>query len=197
MARGHVGQEPERVMKVRKEPYIGVREWRSGACLQVCMGLRHVSAANNVQPLLNLVLMSKLGVRAAPFRSEKLIEIKLIELTAVCDVHQLLWHLIGQQAHLRQCSVRVPFAWMSHIELSLNSLLIAVGPVEYLFLDELPGSKRPERRAGEIEVRVCGDGQEIGIGLGEKFEVFVNRLEGGCIFQLAFLSRDGFILALK
>ena len=52
-------------------------------------------------------------------------------------------------------------------ELLLGALLVGVGPVEDLFLDELARGQRLERRAGEVEVGLGRDGQELGLLLRE------------------------------
>jgi hypothetical protein len=48
-------------------------------------------------------------------------------------------------------------------ELLLGALLVGVGPVEDLLLDELAGGQRPERRARQVEVGLGRDGQELGL----------------------------------
>jgi hypothetical protein len=44
-------------------------------------------------------------------------------------------------------------------EVFLGALLVGVGPVENLLLDELARGQRLERRAGEVEVGLGGDGR--------------------------------------
>ena len=73
------------------------------------------------------------------------------------DRQQLVRHLVGEQAHLRQRAVGVPLAGVLRGELFLGALLVGVGPVEDLLLDELARGQRPERRAGEVEVGLGGD----------------------------------------
>src|SRR3546814_12513972 len=60
--------------------------------------------------------------------------------------------LIGQQSHLRQRAIGIALVRMLGGEVGLGALLVGVGPVENLLLDELAGSERLERRAREIEI---------------------------------------------
>jgi hypothetical protein len=82
-------------------------------------------------------------------------------------------------------------------ELLLGALLVGVGPVEDLLLDELARGQRLERRAGEVEVGLGGDGQELGLLLRELAEVFVHVLQAGGVFELGLLLGDRLLLALE
>ena len=61
-------------------------------------------------------------------------------------------HLIGEEPHLRKSPIGIPLIGIILSELLLGPLLVGVGPVEDLFLDELTGSQSLERRAGQIEI---------------------------------------------
>ena len=140
---------------------------------------------------LNCALLARAGCR------EELVEIELVELPGARDRQQLVRHLIGQQAHLRQRAVGVPLAGVLRGELLLGALLVGVRPVEDLFLDELARGQRLERRAGEVEVRLGRDGQELGLLLREHAEVLVHLLQAGGVFELGLLLGDRLLLALE
>ena len=76
-------------------------------------------------------------------------------------------------------------------------MLIGVGPVENLFFDELARGQRLERRAGEVEVGLGGDGQELGLFLREFAEVLVHVFQAGGVFELCLLLGDCRFLALE
>ena len=128
---------------------------------------------------------------------EERVEIKLVELSGARDRQQLVRHLVGQQAHLRQRAVGVPLARVLRRELLLGALLVGVRPVEDLLLDELAGGQRLERRAGEVEVRLGRDGQELDLLLRELAEVFVHLFQAGGVFELGLLLGDRLLLALE
>ena len=132
-----------------------------------------------------------------PDRREERVEVELVELPGARDRQQLVRHLVGEQAHLRQRAVGVPFARVLRGELLLGALLVGVGPVEDLLLDELARGQRPERRAGEVEVRLGGDRQELGLLLRELAEVFVHVLQVGGVLELGLLLGDRLVLALE
>ena len=132
-----------------------------------------------------------------PVRLEELVEIELVELPGARDRQQFVRHLVGQQAHLRQRAVGVPLAGVLGGELFLGALLVGVGPVEDLLLDELARGQRLERRAGEVEVRLGRDGQELGLLLRKHAEVFVHIFQAGGVFELGLLLRDRLFLALE
>jgi hypothetical protein len=131
-----------------------------------------------------------------PVGLEKGVEVELVELAAAGDRQQFVRHLIGQQPHLRQRAVGVPLpgCWRRSL---LGTLLVGVGPVEDLLLDELARRQRLERRAGEVEVGLGGDGQELGFLFREHGQVLVHVLQPACVFELGFLFRDSLFLALE
>ena len=155
------------------------------------------SAADDVQPLLHVALVLELRAFARARCLEERVEIELVELPGARDRQQLVRHLVGQQAHLRQRAVGVPFAGVLRGELFLGALLVGVGPVEDLLLDELARGQRLERRAGEVEVGLGRDGQELGFLLREHAEVFVHIFQPGGVFELGLLLGDRLLLALE
>lgn len=94
-----------------------------------------------------------------------------------------------------QRTVRIPFAGILCGEFFLGALFVRVGPIEDLFLDELTGGQRLERRAGEVEICLGRDRQEILFFLRKHGEVFVHILQPGGLFELLFLLGDGLFLA--
>ncbi len=192
-----VGQEPERVLQVGQQAHIRIRKRRPRAGLEMLDRLGRVPAADDVQPLLHVALVLELRLRARARCLEERVEIELVELPGARDRQQLVRHLVGQQAHLRQRAVGVPFAGVLRRELLLGALLVGVRPVEDLLLDELARGQRPERRAGEVEVRLGRDGQELGLLLRELAEVFVHLLQAGGVLELGLLLGDRLLLALE
>ena len=130
-------------------------------------------------------------------RREELVEVELVELPGARDRQQLVRHLVGEQAHLRQRAVGVPLAGVLGGELFLGALLVGVGPVEDLLFDELARGQRLERRAGEVEVGLGRDGQELGLLLRKLAEVFVHIFQAGGVFELGLLLGDRLVLALE
>ena len=128
---------------------------------------------------------------------KKRVEVELIELSGACDRQQLVRHLVGQQAHLRQRAIGIPLAGVLGGEIFLGALFVGVGPVENLLLDKLARGQRLERRAGEVEIGLGRDGQELGFLLREHAEVFVHVFQAGGIFELGLLLGDRLFLALE
>ncbi len=135
---------------------------------------------------------------SAPLRClEERVEIKLVELPGACDRQQLIRHLVRQQPHLRQRAVGIPPAGVLGGELCLGPLLVGVRPIEDLLLNELARGQRLERRAREVEVGLCRDGQELGLLLRKLTEVLVHLLQPGGVFQLGLLLRDRLLFTLE
>ena len=65
------------------------------------------------------------------------VEVELIKLPGPCYRYQFVGHLIGEQPHLRQRTVGIPLAGVPLGEIFFGALLVGVGPVENLLLDEL------------------------------------------------------------
>ena len=148
MAGRHVGQEPERVLEVGKQPDVRIGKRRARAGLEMLHRTGRIATTDDVQPLLHIALVFEFRQHPSPRRLEKRIEIKLVELSAARDGQQFLRHLIGEQAHLRQCAIGIALAGLFGGEGLFSPLLVGVGPVENLLLDEFPRGKSPERRAG-------------------------------------------------
>ena len=159
--------------------------------------LGRVLAPDDVQPLLHVALVLELRLAARARCREERVEIELVELPGARDRHQFVRHLVGQQPHLRQRAVGIPLAGVLRRELLLGALLVGVGPVENLLLDELARGQRLERRAGEVEVGLGRDGQELGFLFREFAEVFVHILQAGGVFELGLLLGDRLFLALE
>ena len=159
----NVGHKPERVLQVGQQAHVRIGKRWPRAGLQVLHRRGHVAAADDVQPLLHIALVFELGLCASARCLEKCVEIELIELAGAGDGQQFVRHLVGQQAHLRHCAVRVPLVRMLCREFSPGALFVGVRPVEDLLLDKLARRQRPERRAGEVEVRPARDRQELGL----------------------------------
>ena len=193
----HIRQEPEGVLQIRQEPHIRVGKWGAGSGLEAFDRLRGIRAANDVQPLLHIVLVGEAGGFASALGGEKFIEIELIEFTTACDGEEFIRHLVSEEPHLWQGAVGVPLAGIFSGEFLLGSLLVGVGPVEDLLLDEFTGGESFERRAGEIQIRLRGDGQEIGFPLREHGEVFIHYLQAGGVFEFRLFFCDGFLLTLE
>ena len=89
--------------------------------------------------------MFELGLIPVTLRGEELVQIELVELTAGCDLTDLIGHLIGHQHHAWQRFVRIlPLGRLPPL---LGPLLVGIRPVEDLFFDELAVDDRAERRA--------------------------------------------------
>ena len=149
------------MLKVRQQSDIGVGERRAGSSLQALDGLGRVRASNDVEPLLYIALVPELRLGTHALRREKLVEVELIELAAAGDGKQLFGHLVGEQAHVGQCPVGIALLGVLLRELTLGPLLIGVGPVEDLLLDELTCCQSSERSAGEVQIRLCLDREEL------------------------------------
>ena len=185
------------MLQVRQQPHVGVRERRPRARLEgVDLG-GQVRAADDVEPLLHIVLVLELGARAPAGRLEELVEVELVELALVGDRDQLVGHLVGEQPHLGQRRVRVPLARVLVGELLLGALLVGVGPVEDLLLDELARRERLERRAREVEVGPGRDRQEVGLVAGQLVELLVELVEHRGVLGFELLLGDLDVLALE
>src|SRR5690349_4460902 len=117
MTGGDVRQEPEGVLEVRQQTDVGVGKRRPRSCLEVLDHLRRILAANDVQPFLDVTLVLELRSLARAGRLEKCVEVELIELASARDGYQLVWHLVGEEAHLRQRTIGIPFVWVAACEL--------------------------------------------------------------------------------
>ena len=181
MTGGDGGQEPERVLHVGKQAHVRVRERGPRPGLETVMGGGQVRPADDVEPLLDIILVLEPGVGPRASRLEERVEVELLELARVGDGHQLLGHLVCQQAHLGQGGIRVRHQRRTPPELLFRPLLVRVRPVEDLFLDELTGRHGSERGPGKVQVCLRGDRQDVGLLGGEFAKVGIDAVEVGAI----------------
>ena len=71
------------MLKVGQKPHIRIGEGRSGASLEALHCLRRVTAPDDVQPFLHIVLVLERRSIAGAAGGEKGVEIELVELTGV------------------------------------------------------------------------------------------------------------------
>ena len=81
--------------------------------------------------------------------------------------------------------------------LLLGALLVGVGPVEDLLLDELAGREGLEWGAGEVEVGLGGDREELGLGFAELVKLLVEAFEVRVELCLQLLLGLSVVLALE
>ena len=88
-------------------------------------------------------------VLAGAFSGEEHVQVKLVKLALFGNALDTLRDFVCKHDHSRQSGVWIDaFAF----PFGLGPLLIGIGPVINLLLNELTGIQRTERRAGEIEV---------------------------------------------
>ncbi|OQA22734.1 MAG: hypothetical protein BWY63_00661 [Chloroflexi bacterium ADurb.Bin360] len=127
---------------------------------------------------MHFLLIFEARARAGPFRREEDVEVEFVGLAQEGDFADGIGQLVGQEDHAGQGSVRVILALPG----GFGALLIGIGPVEDLFLDELPGGDGAEGRAGEVEVGVGGDGHDL----------FIEILQAHTLAKLDFFLALGF-----
>ena len=152
-----VRQEPQSVPQDVEQADIVERHGRFLTQLQLVLGRRHVLAAHEVEPHLNMVLELELGVLALPLRREEHVEIELVRLGVQRDALDLLRHLVGEHDHARERCVRV--VSVCGVPFGLGLLLVGVRPVEDLLLDELTAVECAERGSGQEQEVLGDDGQ--------------------------------------
>ena len=123
--------------------------------LEVIDACRQVATTDEVEPLLHLVLILEPCTVALALGSKEHIEVKLIELALLGHLLYLIGHAVGEHHHAWQREVRVTASF----PFGLGTLLVRVGPVEYLLLDELTIVDGAERRSREEEIILRRDGQ--------------------------------------
>ena len=141
-----VRQEPQGVPQDVEQADIGERHGRLLAQLQLVLCGRHVLAAHEVEPHLDVVLELELGVLALPLCGEEHVEVELVRLGVQRDALDLLRHLVGEHDHARERCVRV--ITVGGVPVSLGLLLVRVSPVEDLLLDKLAAVECAERGSG-------------------------------------------------
>ena len=108
-----------------------------------------IRATDQIQPFLHIILIFEMCILAGAFSGEEHVQVKLIKLALFGNALNALRDLVCKHNHSRQSSVGIyAFAF----PFGLSPLLIGIGPVINLLLNELTGIQRTERRAGEIEV---------------------------------------------
>ena len=163
IAAGHIGQKPEGVGQHIQQPGIGKRHRRALVLTQlhIVHAGGEIGAANQVQPLLHLVLIDKPGglrlTLLAVFGGEKYIQIKFVELTLHGDLPDAVRDAVGHHHHPGQRCIGVV---RSPVPVFLGPLLVGIGPVVDLILDKFAAVDGAERRAGQKQIVGCGDGQE-------------------------------------
>ena len=156
LAGGNAGKEPNSVGQDAQEPPVG--EGHGGplcAQLQLVHGGFQIGAANQIQPLLDVIFIEEFGVFAVPLRLEEHIQIELVELALFRNLADAVGDLVGHHDHTGQRGIGVVLA----NPVVLGTLLVGIGPVVNLLFDKLAGVEGPERRAGEIEIIAGRDGQ--------------------------------------
>ena len=138
-----------------------------------------------------------MGVCPATAGRKKRVEVEFVELAGARHGHQLVGHLVGQQAHLRQGAVRVPRPGMRGGEFSFGTLLVGVGPIKNLLLDELACGQRFERGPRQIQVGLGGDGQILALAHRIVVQILVDAAEMHGVLERGLLFGDGFVLALE
>ena len=113
-----------------------------------------IRATDQIQPFLHVILIFEMCILAGAFSGEEHVQVKLIKFALFGNALDALRDFVCKHDHSRQSGVGIDtFA----LPLGLGSLLIGIGPVIDLLLNELTGIQRTERRAGEIEIISCGD----------------------------------------
>ena len=80
---------------------------------------------------------------------------------------------------------------------SLGALLVGVGPVEDLLLDELARRERLERGSRQVQVGAGGDWQEVVLVVAELVEFLVEGHEAVVVLGGQLLLLDLLVLALE
>ena len=111
-------------------------------------------AAHEVEPYLNIALELELRGLALALRRKEDVEVELISVGIERDALDVLRHLIGEHDHARKR--RVGIGALRGLPSGFRSLLVRIGPVEDLLLDELARVEGTKRRPGK-EQEVLGD----------------------------------------
>ena len=148
------------MVKHAEESRVGVRQGRLlSPELEIVHRRGLVGAPDEVEPLLHRVLEHELRFIAFTFCLEEGVEVEAVVLAAESHLANLVGHLVGEHDHARKRLVGVRLPRVIVWPRLLGLLLVGVGPVEDLLLDELAGVERPEGRAREKEVVASHDGQ--------------------------------------
>ena len=123
--------------------------------------MRRIRTTDDVEPLLHFVLVLELCVFACARCGKELVQVELVKLATTSDGQKLFGHLIGQQPHFGQCTVRIPCTRMLLRKLLLRTLLIGIRPIEDLLFDELAAVESPEWRTRHVKVCSSLNRQEV------------------------------------
>ena len=149
MARCHVGQEPQGMREIGEQRRMAEGQHRFlRAHLELVGGGLGQRAADQIEPLLHVVLVFELRFGALADSGEEHVEIELVELSRAGHAGDGVGHLVGHEDHAGEGRIGVGLEWVRARPLLLGLLLVGVRPVEDLVLDELAAGQRAEGRAG-------------------------------------------------
>ena len=122
-----------------------------------CLQIR---TTDQIQPLLNVVLILEMSIFTRSFSQEENVQIELVKLSPLCNPLYRFRNLIGQHDHTRKRSIGIDIPSLCLIIREVRqmrpfffaTLLVRISPVINLFLNELTGVQRTERRARQIQV---------------------------------------------
>ena len=140
---------------------------------QSCVGIRHrrtlvlselqvvdtggkICTSHQIKPLLDLVFIYKMCFRTFAFCGEKYIEVKLVELSLLCDLADTFGNLIRHKNHSRQRKIGIARTF----PLMLCTLFIGVCPVIDLIFDKLAAVYCSERRTRQEQVMSRSNGEK-------------------------------------
>lgn len=136
---------------------IGIRHRRFlRSQLQFVNAGLQIGATNQIQPFLHIILIFEMCVFAGPLGGEKYVQVKFIKFALFRNALDTLRNFVCEHDHPRQSGIWI---FAGSFPFGLGPLLIGIGPVIDLLLNELAGIQRTERRAGEIEVIGSGNRQ--------------------------------------
>ena len=161
-ARCDVGQEPQGMAEHGKQSHVGKRHGRLIPELELVNRGRHVLAAHEVQPHLNIAFELKLRSIAFAFSGEEDVKVELVGIGVERNALNVLRHLVGEHDHARER--RIGVGALGGLPGGFRGLFVRVGPVEDLLLDELARVEGAERRARQ-EQEVLGDDRQPGLVL--------------------------------
>ena len=161
------------MLEVREQAGISVREGRAATGFEHVHLRGRMLTTDEIQPLLYVRLVREPRSLITACGFEEGVEVELVELTLMCDSHQVIRHPVGEQPHFWQSRIRVPFAGVLAHPFAFRILLVGVGPVEDLLLDELTRCQSLEGCAREVEVGACRNGKKVILITTQLVELFV------------------------
>ena len=111
-------------------------------------------ATDDVEPFLHGVLVYETGVPPLPLGAEELVEVELVHVVLLNQLSQVIGHLVGHHHHGGQFEIRI---WRAFVGL-FHPLLVLIGPVEDLVLQELAIGDGTEGRSAQIEIILARNG---------------------------------------